>query len=339
MITEQRQRHACARFGGVVVHIPEEVKACSSPRSSTPEWYTPRPMASRSATVARPLSRVKSSARDTMYTHDQQQRSSLTESRRARSLHILRMTSSPAPARRRERAPEGGGGGGGTILTPIWGETASFTEPALMMGAHLRLPLAILTVACGANVINVDPTAPTVREAKHTLAKLSSDVDVIRSSVDELQLSHARRQKLEALSEALASARDAADDYLDVGRPSTPLVLSHAFCHALYESSRCLLEVVGLRALLALTPVAQSTDLRPPAGAVLLAVFSILFCCRSVALWICSHFVRRPIATAGGFWNFQCQWLGRAFLDLCGILGVLAELLAPERPPDDAKRR
>ena len=28
MITEQRQRHACARFGGVVVHIPEEVKAC-----------------------------------------------------------------------------------------------------------------------------------------------------------------------------------------------------------------------------------------------------------------------------------------------------------------------
>ena len=206
-----------------------------------------------------------------------------------------------------------------------------------MSGAHLRLPLAILTVACGANVINVDPTAPTVREAKHTLAKLSSDVDVIRSSVDELQLSHARRQKLEALSEALASARDAADDYLDVGRPSTPLVLSHAFCHALYESSRCLLEVVGLRALLALTPVAQSTDLRPPAGAVLLAVFSILFGCRSVALWICSHFVRRPIATAGGFWNFQ--WLGRAFLDLCGILGVLAELLAPERPPDDAKRR
>ena len=92
------------------------------------------------------------------------------------------------------------------------------------MGAHHRLPLAILTVACGANVINVDPTAPTVREAKHTLAKLSSDVDVIRSSVDELQLSHARRQKLEALSEALASARDAADDYLDVGRPSTPLV-------------------------------------------------------------------------------------------------------------------
>ena len=205
-----------------------------------------------------------------------------------------------------------------------------------MSGAHHRLPLAILTVACGANVINVDPTAPTVREAKHTLAKLSSDVDVIRSSVDELQLSHARRQKLEALSEALASARDAADDYLDVGRPSTPLVLSHAFCHALYESSRCLLEVVGLRALLALTPVAQSTDLRPPAGAVLLAVFSILFGCRSVALWICSHFVRRPIATAGN-WNFQ--WLGRAFLDLCGILGVLAELLAPERPPDDAKRR
>ena len=100
------------------------------------------------------------------------------------------------------------------------------------------------------------------------------------------------------------------------------------------ENIRSLLEVVGLRALLALTPVAQSTDLRPPAGAVLLVVFSILFGCRSVALWICSHFVRRPIATAGGF-----QWLGRAFLDLCGILGVLAELLAPERPPDDAKRR
>ena len=31
--------------------------------------------------------------------------------------HILRMTSSPAPARRRERAPEGGGGGGGTMTT------------------------------------------------------------------------------------------------------------------------------------------------------------------------------------------------------------------------------
>ena len=194
----------------------------------------------------------------------------------------------------------------------------------------VRRALLLATLGLArASVIIVDPTTPTVRETKQTLAKLQADIDSVLSSLDEFQLSHSRKQKLEALSETLASARDAADDCLDVNRPSTPLVLSHAFCHAMFESSRCLLEVVGLTTICR----AQYADLRTPsAGAVLLVVFATLFSCRSIALWVCSRIIRPADGS-------QSRWLGRALLDLCGILGVFARLWAPEEKPAEAKRR
>lgn len=195
------------------------------------------------------------------------------------------------------------------------------------MATLLLLATLVLTRA---SVIIVDPTTPTVRETKQTLAKLQADIDSVLSSLDEFQLSHLRKQKLEALSETLASARDAADDCLDVNRPSTPLVLSHAFCHAMFESSRCCLELVGLTTICR----AHYADLRTPsAGAVLLVVFATLFSCRSIALWACSLIIRPADGS-------QSRWLFRALLDLCGILRVFARLWAPEKEkPAEAKRR